>query len=284
MNDIDFDKINQQINEAYGSLSESQSILKGLKDEPELILDLNGDSTSDPAKILELILQYRLDSQDALMKLLHFDNGLLQILGINHLHSSSINIERMKFALGNDDLQYILHQIGQLIHSLMLAAQQYQKKMGKESAKKPTKVQQPVKIIDYCQRLEKAVAKQKRFILTLEELIYDLDEWNKLASIGPIYDHIIALRGPISFYFQAEQNGLELAHDLFQKFKPALKLDRIMAPLLEQSEKLIQHLSPLQDTPHFFHPPHLEMPMKQNTPEQLEERAAARRLGHFFNH
>lgn len=284
MNEADFHKINKQMNEAYDSLSESQSILNEINSDPELTTDLSRDSTSDPAKILELILQYRLDSQDALMKLLHFDNGLLQILGIARLHSANINLERMKFVLGNDDLQHILHLVGQLIQSLMLAAQQLQKKREKGSIKQPTKTNQPGRFLQVCERLEKSISKQKHFIMTLDELMVDLDEWNKLATIGPIYDHIIALRGPISFYFQAEQNGLELTHDLFEKFHTALKLNLVIAPLLEQSKQIFHQLSPLQDTPQFFHLPQLGVPMKQHTPEQLEERATARRLGHFFNH
>lgn len=284
MSHADFDKINQQLSQGFLSLTESQSILKQMKDDTELTHEISSDSSSDPAKILELILQYRLDSQNALMKLLHFDNGLLQIIGIAPLHSSGINLERMQFVLGHDDLQHILHLISQLIQSLMLAAQQLQKKKEKGLVKQVTKTNQPTKLFQYCERLEQAISKQKHFIMTIEELMVDLNEWNKFASIGPIYDHIIALRGPISFYYQAEQNGLELAHDLFDKFHTALKLNLQIAPLLDQSKQILQHLTPLQDTPQFFHLPPLGLPMKQQTPQQLEERANARRLGHYFNH
>ena len=76
------------------------------------------DESGEGARILQMILAYRLDTQAALQALLQLDHGLMQALGVSSHHTESINIERMAFALGQDDLKQILHALSKLLDSL----------------------------------------------------------------------------------------------------------------------------------------------------------------------
>ena len=107
MNELD--KI---VSQAQQALSDSQALLKKALDDsnPD---NSSEDSTTSSVQILQLILQYRLDTQDALARLLQLDHGLLLILGIEPHQTFQINLERMKFALGNDDLHHILYSLSQ---------------------------------------------------------------------------------------------------------------------------------------------------------------------------
>src|SRR3990167_11188165 len=84
----------------------------------------------EKAHAVQLILQYRLDTQDALATLVRLDNGILQVLGINRLQSSRVLIERLMYALGKDDLKNILRALSLLVQSLQKMAYQKDRRVG----------------------------------------------------------------------------------------------------------------------------------------------------------
>lgn len=281
MKDYQFHEIDTLMDQARQRLVNSQAIIKEVIDESAGVV-LSEESTTTQAQMIELVLQYRMDSQNSLAKLLQIDHGLLQILGISSLNSSGINLERMQFALGHDDLLYILNALGQLIHSLLRMAQRAQQNLDRTSKQKqrlnhlPTKTN--TRLARCCERLQKAVVEQELFVSSLTDISNYLDEWNKLAAIGPVLDHIAGLRGPICEFFETIQQGLELTKSIYETISPELQLDLKLDAILEQAESLLKHI------PMVYLPNHFFSPTESNTPEKLEERASLRRLGHFFNH
>jgi len=273
--------IDEIINQASIQLAKSQEILKKLLEDEDGDSSSSGDFTIENAQILQLILQYRLDTQDALIKLLQLDNSLLQILGISRHHAPQINMERMKYALGNDDLRHILHALSQLVNSLLRIAYHYQQSLHKDS--KPKIPQKSFKNAEKYAKVERqlqaAITHQIKFSSLIEDIQYNLDEWNKLAAIGPIYDHIAAYQGPISHFFQALQNGFEVTHSIYQKTYTEVQLENNLGNLLHLADNVLKNFPPIYQPQHFFKP--LPNPV---TPERLEQRATAKRLGNFFRY
>ncbi len=268
----DTHKLEKSVHEARQALSDSHAILH------ELLEDKNSsdDSMLHEVHMLQLLLQYRLDTQDALANLLHIDNHILQILGIEPQHSSRINLERMAFALGSEDLHHLLHALSQLVQALSRIAHRYQQHLDKVSKQKLHGQKSTVTQPRFERRLQKAVELQKYFKLLMTDISHHLDQWNKLAPIGPVLDHIAALRGPISQFFQAMQNGLELTHQLYENTNKGGQLDHTLGNLLQQAESILKCM-PSTNQPHPFF-----TPIKMDTDKRLEQRASNRRLGHFF--
>ena len=269
MNEVD-----RMLKQAGQALTESQAILKEVLDDA----DSTGGSTTDGVQMLQLILQYRLDTQDALLRLLHIDHGLLQILGIGPQHSTRVNLERMKFALGNDDLNHILRALSQLLQSLSLVAHRYQQNLAKNSAQKRNQLSMRVEASHSksTERLQQAVLLQKLFTSSMTELSDHLNLGNRTAEIGPVLDHITALRGPVSQFFQAVQSGLELTHELYEKTYVSVELENTLSDILEQTKSLLHQLTPVYQPQHFF------TPAKDDVAERLEQKAAIKRLRPFF--
>ena len=119
---------------------------------------------------------------------------------------------------------------------------------------------------------------QKLFISSLTDLNNRLEEGNKTAEIGPVLDHIAALRGPVSQFFQAVQNGLELTHELYEKTYITIELDNTLEALLQQAALVLKQMPPMYQPQHFF------TPAKVNTSDQLEQQASIKRLKPFFHH
>ena len=103
MNSIS-NKIDLLINEAKLYLNETQSLLNKLL---EVTTDTDNEGSSDEDKILkiQLTLQYRLSCEDALSFLLKLDHNLLYYLGIQPQQSAKMNMDRLAYALGNEDLK-----------------------------------------------------------------------------------------------------------------------------------------------------------------------------------
>lgn len=270
--------LEQLADEANQALAESQTILQELVDDSTLIT-LPEDSSMSRAQILQLILQYRLDSQDALAKLLQLEHGVLQALGIAPQQSSKINLERMMYALGHDDLRHILSSLNQLVSALLRVVHRYQQTLNNTSRKKNSQLSLNVnpKYTTVVNRLKKTTVLQIRF-MSFIDIINNLDEWNKLAAIGPVFDHIAALRGPISQFYQAIQNGFELTLNLYGKINKEAQLETHLDHLLQQTESVLKQM-PLMIQPHHFF-----TPVREDSAERLEQRASIKRLGHFFNH
>ncbi len=262
--------------QAKQALLDSQAILQEVLDGT----DSSDGSAKNDVQMLQLTLQYRLDTQDAFVKLLQVDQGLLQILGIEPQHSSKINLERMEFALGNNDLHHILYALSQLVHSLMQTAYRYQQHLDKnfKHKQKQTTFHLNPPNTKLAGRLQNAVDLQKRFIKRMTEISCHLALWNKHAAIGPVHDHIAALRGPISQFFQAVQNGLELTNQLYEKTNEDIQLEHNLSKLLEEADSVLKHLPATYQPQHFFSPP------KTEHTEHLEKRASNKRLGNYFSY
>jgi hypothetical protein len=261
----ELDKILHQAEEA---LTDSQITLTSLIKTQ----DVNNESE---ASQLVLLLSYRLDTQEALLKILQIEHGLLAVLGLSPQHSIKINLERMNFALGHDDLQKMLRSFSLLLHSLLQMAQKNQKSSHKLSKQRQSLPSAGLTKFDL--RLKKAIDTQKQFIRHLESFGAHLDLWFQKEALGPVLDHIAALRGPISRFYQALQNGLVLAHQLYEKMNQNLNLDNTLEMLSEQNNLVLKPLPPTHQPHPFFSPINLNE-------ERLEQRASAKRLGNFFNH
>jgi hypothetical protein len=286
MNQLAVDKLNLMMNQAREALDGATNHLEDAGHLSTHLADFSEDDSIDRAQILQLILQYRLDSQDALAKLLKFDNGLLQILGIAKHQSPQMNLERMEYALGNDDLHNILYALSQLVSTLIKIAHRYQRQLEKASQQRKKLLAQktPPVLIKLRNSLQKTLAQQKHFITLIAQINLHIanDEWIKLQSVGPLYDHIGALRGPVSQFFQAIQNGMTMGREIYETISSNIKLNETLDHVLKEANNILQHLPDTPAPQHFFHPAALHPQEDQSL--RLEERASNKRLGNFFNH
>ncbi len=225
-------------------------------------------------RTFQLILQYRLDTQSTLRQLSSMQNYLRQLLGIETLHSIDLNIERMEYALGNEDLHHILAMLNKLVDALLSIVAQniphhiIEKKKSLESSKKH-------KLFELIARV---IEKQKAFVSTIDELRHSLEDQGEAPYPRIVYDHIAALEGPISRFYQALQHGLILSASLYQQMDFESHLEYQLANTLVRTDQLLQNFNPLNEQGIF-------KPVLENTKSiRLEERASIKRLGNFFNH
>ena len=269
----EFDEL---VKQAFQAQSDSQKVLKDLVDDSEFN-DASNELNEDTIQLFQLVLQYRLDSQTALARLLQVNKLLFQILGIEPQSSFNTNLERMAYALGSDDLHHVLYSLSQLVNSLSLIANRYRKNLDKEYQQKQHPQLINSKYAKFNGRLQKAITYQKHFISLIEKMSSSLQELDKTIMLGPVLDHIAALRGPISQFFQAEQNGLELSYNLYVKTNFSPHLTETISQVLEQTNLVLKHLPP---DPHHYH---LFTPAKElDTSERLEQQASMKRLSNYF--
>lgn len=279
MNEFKGNELDELVKQAAGALSDSQSVLKELVDDSEFI-DTSKELNEDNIQLFQLVLQYRLDTQTALARLLQVNKLLFQILGIEAQSSFSVNLDRMAYALGTDDLHHVLYSLSQLVNSLSLIASRYKKTLDKEYQHKhhPHLQQLNPRYLKFNGQIQKAISSQKHFILLIEKMSSNLQELTEGVVLGPIFDHIAALRGPISQFFQAEQNGLDLSYNLYVKIHMSPQLTLTISNVLEQANLILKEL------PHIPQHNHLFTPDKVETGKNLEQQASIKRLGNFFSH
>ncbi|CAH16266.1 TPA: hypothetical protein JBB06_09575 [Legionella pneumophila subsp. pneumophila] len=262
------------IKQAETELIQSNQLLESLQQEKGLQEESDLDEL-DSLKSLILVLQYRLDTQNALSQLGHLQQYLLQLLGIEAKHSFEFNLERLAFALGTDELKQILAMLHHLVDSLLrvIAQKQLKESHDKRKSLEQTKQFKPI------DTLVKVLNKQKLFMAKLEELKLVLENIGGAPQPGIIYDHIAALQGPISRFYQALQHGLGISNSLYQQLQKKNQLSYQLPDTLLKPEHVIRDMN--------FHPESQRLfktTLERNKIENLEERAAAKRLGHFFNH
>ncbi len=272
----------------YSSVSSQKLIAEInqlLADSQTTLIDLVDDSESSGAasfdinvKIIQLLLEYRLSGQDALTKVLSLDRNLIALLGIEPKHSASTNFDRLAFALGSEDLRQILYALSQLVDYLLKVIHSYQKNQQQLNRYNHLhKESKPPKLLTGMQKL---VIQQKKMLSLLDEMGNNLDQVTHVEAIGPLYDHIAALRGPISHFFQAIQHGIGLAHELYQRTNKAVPLEHSLTNVLQKIDEVLQQMPSIYK-PH----PHNQMPPPAlETIERLEQRASTKRLSPFFNH
>lgn len=255
------------------ALSHSETILKAIAGEETQIPE---NTTIDKPQQLQLILQYRLDTQDALAKILQMHQGLLQMLGITPQQSSKMNLDRLEYALGNDDLHQILGALSLLVHSLSRVAHRYQQSLKKASIQRQAKpaLREP----QYEARFQKAVVSQKEFLRLIDLIQLQLAKpSNEPNSQTHAHTDTTELRIKTEKWFNLLKNNLKLSHQCYEKINKTLGLDHQLSPLLKKVDMILEQL-PAMNQPHpFFTPPPLNI-------TELEQRASAKRLRPFFNH
>lgn len=264
--------IDRLINKATKSLHETSSILSGLF---QVETDDDDCPIEDKMLIIQLILQYRLTSEDALSILLKMDHNLLLALGIQPQQSAKMNIDRLAYAIGNEDLKQILNILAILTGSLskILA------RSKKSHASFTLNHKEPPKQHMMLQQTSKLVAKQKQFLSQVQTLDLEIEQLLKTQASGPIFDHIAALKGPISHFHQAIMHGLGQSMELYHQLNKTPLMEYQLNALVKKAEEVL-HLMPSVYSPQ---PTHAVKPLDRQMPsEQLEQRAAAKRLRPFF--
>lgn len=273
MNSIS-NKIDFLINEATLYLTETQSLLSKLL---QVTTDADDEGSSEEDKIfkIQLTLQYRLSCEDALSFLLRLDHNLLYYLGIQPQQSAKINRDRLAYAVGNEDLKQILNILAILTGSLSKIVARYKNTHTSFALRD----RRPQKYHVITKEFSRLLEKQNQFVEVLHKLDSEMEQLIKLQAGEPIFDYIAALRGPISHFHQAIMNGLEQGSQLYLQVNKTPLLDHHLHALLRETEQVL-HSMPNTCNPHPNYPiKQFDHPV---TSEQLEQRAAAKRLRPFF--
>lgn len=229
---------------------------------------------------IQLLLQYRLDLEDALKHLLQLDNATLQLLGINPHQSSHLNLERLRYTLGSEDLKLVLSMLQQLLERLQKISKRLQNRFLLEKAtSKPLSLDTPQAHSANSKRLHTALGKEQTMRQQLEALTKAIESIGGQPKPGPTLDHIAALEGPISRFYQALQHGIVTAYGLCQKAMTNAKLNLELKAILQKAEETLLKIQGPNLKSQFFSTQSPEKKLKE-----LEARALEKRLGHFFNH
>lgn len=235
-------------------------------------------------RCLQLMLQYRLSNQDALRNLLHCQQSLWQILGVSPGSSPVVNYERLAYALGSDDLHVLLSMLSQLADALLkLIARLYRKELNKQFDKKEKEklakqLEANRDLAKAYEHLKKAVDKQEEVKEETADLMQRFQVFGGAPDIGEVLDHLSQLQGPISRFHQALQNGLVLAGSLYQQLSKKYNIIPELKSVLQQVHDTLNLAAPHLSDQRFFVPE----PQTTLSSQQLEERAASKRLRNFF--
>lgn len=237
-------------------------------------------------RTLQLVLQFRLDSQDALQHLFDFSQSLWQVLGVTKQNTSSVNIERLAFALGGEDLHHALSMLSQLIDALLRIIQRYHlRNVTKTRAdvianRKHWQARQASKPSRLYLVMIRVVDAQKSFNTIVEQLANSLeDAIAGQPDLGPIYDHIAKLEGPISHFHQAVRHGLIAAGGLYQQLEARTQVNLKFDELLQKANLALEQVHQSAEIPRLFKPT-----KTISTSQELEARAAEKRFGYFFGY
>lgn len=260
------------IEETKNELDQSLILLDKILQLPVSDEDESGGGT---IVSIQLILQYRMGCENALALLLNIDHNLLYLLGIQPHHSAKMNLDRLAYAVGNDDLKQILNLLALLVKSLAKITARYKK----DQASFAQHHKEPEKRNTIVRELQKLAAKQESFQHRLDKIHLEVEQLLRQQGEGPVFDHIAALRGPISQFHQAMMHGLEKAAQLYQKVNQSPVLEYQIDALLKKAEEVLHIMPGLYK----HQPANLSNHVDQKTnAEQLEQRAAAKRLRPFF--
>ncbi|MGL5743230.1 MAG: hypothetical protein ACRCXC_12200 [Legionella sp.] len=266
--------VDSLINEAKLYLDETQSLLSELL---RITTDTDDEGSSDEDKIfkIQLTLQYRLSCEDALSILLTLDHNLLYFLGIQPRQSAKMNRDRLAYALGHEDLKQILNILAILAGSLSKIVARYKDTHTSFALKNKSAQKHHGITVEF----SKLLTKQNQFLEVLHQLDAELEQLMQQHAGEPIFDYIAALRGPISHFHQAIIQGLEQGKKLYLQINKTPVIDYQLNTLLKETEQVL-HLMPSTYNLHpNYHFKQFDHPM---TSEQLEQRAAAKRLRPFF--
>ncbi len=267
------DKQKQLLHDAEHDVNESNQALESFINEWEAVSE-HCIEDLDTLQSLKLVLQYRLDTQHILSQLNQLQQYLLQILGIEAQHSLEMNIERLGFALGTDDLKQLLSMLSSLVDSLLRILAHNPKQSLVERKKLMERLQKRKEL----PALTKALEKLHSFENRINRLKLSLEDIAEAPHPGVIYDHIAALEGPISRFQQALNHGLKLSYGVHYQMHQKHQLRHQLTDTMQNTKQLMEKLEQTME------PHRLFTPTKDHIPrERLEERAIAKRLGNFFN-
>jgi hypothetical protein len=271
-------------------IQEAETCIRQIQDDLKSVVQLSqkkeeddddAGSETDNLRTLQLVLQFRLDTQDALQRLFQFNQSVWQILDLSPQYSSRMNIERLTFALGSDDLHHALSMLNRLIDSLLRVVKRYALAASAQNqaskSHKLLKTKHAPSISPRLQKMIHVVDMTKSFTFILNQLTNDLVDIPGQPVPGPVLDNIAKFEGPISHFYQALQNGLELAGGLYQQLEATCQLNKKLDELLHQSNLVLQQTTQLNPQPRLYQPSKA-LPSSL----ELEARAAEKRLGHFF--
>jgi hypothetical protein len=182
-------------------------------------------------RLLQLTLQYRLDKEDVIKKLLRVNRNLCHALGINESNSTKKSLDVAAELLGSDNLHRELSLLGGLWRELNKALSltekskrlQLEEKKRRErilskikhgedkeeatlSSEKRKKISAKERALYYS--MKDAIGHQEYFSLNLEQLSEAYHKYEGLPQFGLIYDYLAKLKGPISEFHVALQNGI----------------------------------------------------------------------------
>src|SRR3990167_4753342 len=278
------EKQQRAIHNAEITLNESLNALSQFCDANAGVLHTETDTEIDYHD-LQLVLQYRLSNLDAIRALFQCQQGLWQILGITASTSAEVNYERLAYALGSDDLHFLLSMLNQLADALLKLIgrierkNQNKKREGLERRKQYSN--QPAGRIETKAHtyLQNAVDKQAVFIAEIRDLTQSLQGIEGAPDIGEVLDEIGCLKGPISRFYIALQNGMVLAGSLYQQLSVATSLTPQLTHILNQVHHALELAAPHLEPQRFFVPEKVHLLAGQD----LEERATNKRLRNFFH-
>jgi hypothetical protein len=231
-------------------------------------LDDDADEV-EVCRALQLLLQYRLDMQSIFYDLTKIELSLLQQLGIESLQTPEEKKERLSFALGSDDLQHILSLLNRLADLLIRVINN---KRAKQSFGQRSKFEMTKKA-KQSELLLKMSAKQRSCLDRVKEFRISYEALGKELN----YNYISVLLGAIYKFFQVLQYGLVRARTLYQQLQRKVDFEIHLAETVYKAEQVLDSLTHEALQSRLFTPTHT------HTMPHLEERAAAKRLGNFFN-
>lgn len=272
---------NQLIQEAEACLTRIHDSLRAVV---ELSDDETGEGGSDVGRLrtLQLVLQFRLDTQDALQHLFQYSQSVWQIIGVSSQYSKNTNLERLAFALGAEDLHHTLSLLNQLIDKLLLVLQRYQSNQASQhrvpANRKSAALKAPPTTSRMYQKMVCCLDNQKSFNFILNQLTNSLEAIQVQEDMGAeVLDCICKLEGPISHFHQALQNGLVVSAGLYQQLEASCHLNHSLDEVLNIAREVLEQAPQLIEKPRLFQPT-----KSISTSQELEARAAEKRLGHFF--
>lgn len=287
MNEINVEQLKNLLDEATQSIESSETLLEELLKEPMEEMS----SMEDTICSIQLVLQYRLSSQDALAVLLSVDQNVLYFLGIQPRHSPNMNFDRLAYALGNEDLKQVLHGLSLLVNALLKITHRYQK--DHLSFELKANQSKHIKQNTLIKGMQKLILQQNHFLSLMRKLEENVLLLLEYQSVGPVFDHIAALRGPISQFHQAILHGIGEAKKLYEKINKNELLNQKVELLLKQAEEVLNIMPSIyKPQPHYTlsqpsntltQPSNTLPQLRKISSEQLEQRATAKRLRPFFN-
>ena len=277
-------KQQRAIHNAEITLNESLNALSQFRDAKEGDLKAGIDTEID-YRCLQLVLQYRLSNINAIRALFQCQQSLWQILGLTASTSAEVNYERLAYALGSEDLHILLTRLNQLADALLkLIGRMERKNENKKREGLNRRKQYANQLASRVERkvhvhLQNAVDKQAVFIAEILDLTQSLQGIEGAPEIGEVLDEISALKGPISRFYQALQNGMVLAGSLYQQLSVATSFTPQLIQTLNQVHHALELAVPHLEPQRFFVPEKVHLLAGQD----LEERATNKRLRNFFH-